>query len=315
MSELGLGTAAIGRPIYMNIRESKFDQSNFDLQRFAIKNKHFLQFAYDAGIRHFDTAPNYGLAEKSLIEWIKKNEICDLKTSSKWGYTYVANFDPNAQKHEEKEHSLAKLNEQWEQTKKLIPSLSTYQIHSATLASGVLENGTILSRLVEIKKKENIKIGLTVTGDNQNEIIDKALSIKFDNEDLFDSIQATFNVFDQSLLKRKKVLKSKQIIIKEALANGRVFPNNNYPNYKKHYSYLQGLALKYKVGIDAIALRFCMQSIFESIVLCGASTTQQLTENLRAYTFTLSDSEMEELYDLAIEPTLYWAERKKLGWN
>ncbi len=48
------------------------------------------------------------------------------------GYTYIANFDFNATIHEDKNHSLEKLNQQWEKSKQLLPNLKLYQIHSVT---------------------------------------------------------------------------------------------------------------------------------------------------------------------------------------
>ena len=66
--------------------------------------------------------------------------MTSIEIATKWGYTYTANFDANATVHEVKEHSLSKLNEQWNFSKQLLPYLKVYQIHSATLETGVLEN-------------------------------------------------------------------------------------------------------------------------------------------------------------------------------
>jgi aryl-alcohol dehydrogenase-like predicted oxidoreductase len=51
---LGLGTAAIGRPHYINIRSEKPEP--FDYDRFFAKGLETLSKAYDLGIRYFDTA-------------------------------------------------------------------------------------------------------------------------------------------------------------------------------------------------------------------------------------------------------------------
>jgi aryl-alcohol dehydrogenase-like predicted oxidoreductase len=54
-------------------------------------------------------------------------------------------------------------------------------------------------------------------------------SVKIENEDLFDSYQVTYNIFEQStyaILKHLLQL-GKTVIIKEALANGRIFKNEN----------------------------------------------------------------------------------------
>ena len=313
---IGLGTAAIGRPQYINIKEN-VDPTPFHLDTFSKKGKTILTEAYKRGIRHFDTAPGYGIAEQLLIEWIKEYKPQDITVSTKWGYTYIADFNPSATTHEIKEHSLRKLNEQWETSKQLLPYLNIYQIHSATLDSGVLDNKQVLNRLFELKQKHNILIGLSTSGDSQNEIIRKALNIKINNECLFDSFQITYNIFDQSLLSINNVLQklNKQIIIKEALANGRVFPNRNYLNYKKTYDTLNQLASKHQVGIDAIALRFCLDTIDPFMVLSGAIEDLHLKSNLKATSFQLTNEEVNKIKSLVIHPTDYWNERKALVWN
>ena len=312
---IGVGTATIGRPHYINIK-TKTSKESFNKENFILKGKSMLTEAYIQGIRHFDTAPGYGIAEAILLEWISEFQPKDITISTKWGYTYVANFDRNAKVHEIKEHSLGKLNEQWEVSKQLLPYLNIYQIHSATLDSGVLNNKQVLERLSQLKQEYNLKIGLSTSGENQNEIIEKALSVKVDNNALFDSFQVTFNVFDQSLLKMTSLLKqeNKVIIVKEALANGRVFPNADYKHYQNTYELLESLSNKYDTSIDAVALRFCLDAINPFMVLSGASEKDHLTSNLLASNFQLTSEEIVQFETLAINPISYWKERKKLPW-
>lgn len=312
---IGIGTATIGRPHYINIK-TNVSEEPFNKENFILKGKSILTDAYNQGIRHFDTAPGYGIAESILLEWIYEFQPENITISTKWGYTYVANFDRNAEVHEIKEHSLYKLNEQWEISKQLLPYLNIYQIHSATLDSGVLENREVLERLHQLKNEYNLKIGLSTSGDNQNEIIDKALSVDVDNKALFDSFQVTFNVFDQSLLKMIPLLKkeNKAIIVKEALANGRVFPNADYSHYQSTYDLLESLSNKYDTSIDAVALRFCLDAINPFMVLSGASEKDQLASNLLADNFQLTSKEIQQIKTLGIKPSSYWKERKQLPW-
>ena len=46
----------------------------------------------------------------------------------------------------------------------MLPALKVYQIHSATLESGVLENQKVLKHLARIKKETGLLIGLTSSG-------------------------------------------------------------------------------------------------------------------------------------------------------
>jgi hypothetical protein len=63
---------------------------------------------------------------------------------SKWGYTYTAGWKVDADKHEVKEHSLPVLLRQIEKSREYLGLyLKIYQIHSATLDSGVLENNDV----------------------------------------------------------------------------------------------------------------------------------------------------------------------------
>ena len=307
---IGLGTAAIGRPQYINVRTKPGNDISFS--QFKENGMALLNRAYAHGVRYFDTAPGYGLAETLLGEWLSTHDDPTIRVATKWGYTYVANFDPDAKIHEVKEHSVTKLNEQWNQSKQLLPYLNLYQIHSATLDSGVLDNDDIHHRLHELKISHNLKIGLTSTGVDQRKIIEKALEINIAGQPLIDSFQITYNIFDQSLDSMIPILKSenRQVIIKEALANGRVFISSS-----ANLLQLSQLAKKYDVGIDAVALRFCQDSIQPDMVLSGASLIDHLEGNLQALNFHLSEEEVHALKGFAKTPETYWNERKKLAWN
>lgn len=314
--KIGLGTAAIGRPLYINIKQSATPKE-FSLATFRQKGIDLLNDAYDQGIRYFDTAPGYGLAEQLLIDWIAKKDDKSIEIATKWGYTYVANFDSKAIQHEVKEHSLKKLNEQWKASKALLPFLTSYQIHSATVETGVLKNEPILNRLAALKEEYDLLIGISVTGKNQLEVLKTALDIEVNNTPLFDVFQATYNIFDQSLgvIAEEVAKQNKRLVIKEALANGRVFPNEKYPQHEMAYQTLKELSNKYKVGVDAIALRFCVDSIPVFKVLSGAANEQHLSDNLKTADFKLTAEDVERLKKLAVNPSAYWEERKQLGWN
>ncbi|WP_397444490.1 aldo/keto reductase [Polaribacter sp. R77954] len=312
---LGLGTAALGRPQYINVRTEKCEFSN--LETFKKQSFQVLEEAYNLGMRYFDTAPGYGLAEELVLEWLQTKDDKTIEVGTKWGYTYTANFDTNATVHEVKEHSLAKLKEQWNFSKQLLPYVKVYQIHSATFETGVLENRAVLTELVRLKKEHNLKIGITTSGANQVEVIEKALGVMLDGKPVFDVFQVTYNFLEQSLLAiiDELITKNKSVVIKEALANGRIFSNENYPNYTDMYEFLEELATKHNVGADAIALKYCMQTIPESTILSGASSNMQLQENLKVNSFSLSNTEIEQLKSFKATPDSYWSERKQLQWN
>ncbi|MFD2726989.1 aldo/keto reductase [Hyunsoonleella rubra] len=315
-TKIGLGLAALGRPEYINIRENK----NLDKSEKAFKENTFsvLDEAYNLGISYFDTAPSYGKGEAFLQEWNASRNHQNVILGTKWGYTYMANWELGFDgKHEVKEHSLEKLKEQWDVSKQLLPRLKYYQVHSATFESGILENQSVINELHRIKKATNLKIGITASGANQKEIVSIALKIKVENEALFDSFQVTYNVFEQDAFQilNTALSQGKSVIVKEALANGRVFPNPNFEHYKNTYEVLERLSKKYGVGIDALALRFVMDNLKPTYVLSGASNKKQLKENVKAHDFSFSKTELDVLRNQNIAPKTYWKERDLLTWN
>ena len=309
MTKIGLGLAALGRPEYINIREHQ----NIDKSKNAFKKRAFgiLTTAYGLGIRYFDTAPSYGKGETFLADWQQnQKEFLNAEFATKWGYTYVANWELGfSGAHEIKEHSISKLNEQWNISKALFAKLNVYQIHSATLESGVLENSEILLKLHELKKETGLKIGLTTSGVFQEETLKKASTITIKNEILFDVFQVTYNVFEQTTnnILNKLIQKGKHVVIKEGLANGRIF--------RTPPICLKNIAKKHKVGIDAVALRFIIDHLNPSVVLSGAFEEKQLIDNLKALDFKLNCEEIEQLKTLQMDTNKYWEERKQLLWN
>ncbi|ADY30954.1 aldo/keto reductase [Cellulophaga lytica] len=314
-TKLGLGLAALGRPDYINIRTTNVNKSVAAFKENAFT---MLDHAYELGIRYFDTAPSYGKGEQFLLDWKNQRGHKDLVLGTKWGYTYVANWEIGFNgKHEIKEHSLAKLKEQWQTSKNLLPELGIYQVHSATLESGILDNTNVLEELYTIKKETGLTIGISTSGTQQSNVIEKALGIKVNGEDLFTSFQVTYNVLEQSTYPiLKQLLKeNKTVIVKEFLANGRVFKSDAFKNYQKNYKTLEALANNHNVSVDAIALRFIIDALEPTYLLSGASNTVQLDSNYKALDIVLSKSDLEKLKQLKTNPNNYWEERSSLEWN
>jgi aryl-alcohol dehydrogenase-like predicted oxidoreductase len=79
---------------------------------------------------------------------------------------------------------------------------------------------------------------------------------------------------------------NKTVIIKEALANGRIFKMKSSAIIKSCMVF-RSLAKKYQVGTDAVALRYVMDNLEPTYLLSGASSKEQLEQNIKAYSFKL----------------------------
>jgi aryl-alcohol dehydrogenase-like predicted oxidoreductase len=159
-----------------------------------------LDAAWEQGVRYFDAARSYGLAEKFLSDWLASRQVqpAEVTISSKWGYTYMAGWKVKAEKHEIKDHSLPVLQRQASESRALLGSyLGLYQIHSATLDSGVLTNRGVLDELARMQQ-EGLRIGLTLSGPNQAETLNRALDVTIAGRRPFDCVQATWNVLEPS---------------------------------------------------------------------------------------------------------------------
>ncbi|MEL6251166.1 MAG: aldo/keto reductase [Bacteroidota bacterium] len=316
---IGLGLAALGRPGYINLGHAEDLQGNYD-QVFMESHAHkVLDLAWEKGIRHFDTARSYGLGEQFLGNWLKKKNLSkdEVLISSKWGYTYTANWKIHAEHHEVKEHSISVLNRQWKESQEILGEyLDVYQIHSATLESGVLENTEVLNRLANLKA-EGISIGLSTSGANQAEVLQKAMDIEIDGRPLFDSFQSTFNLLERSV---GPVLKEgseagKAIIIKEALANGRLTSRNQNSAFQEKFKLLEEISLELATTIDALSLGFVLSQSWADQVLSGAANTEHLLSNIKAAEIEISGELIERMEALIEDAGEYWAKRKKLAWN
>jgi aryl-alcohol dehydrogenase-like predicted oxidoreductase len=305
MSQIGLGLAALGRPAYINIGHAEDlgpERSPDDLRA---RTEAVLDRAYAAGVRYFDAARSYGLAEEFLGGWLRDRAPADIFVASKWGYTYTAGWRLDADEHEVKDLSVATLRRQLDETREHLGSwLRLYQIHSATIESGVLEDADVLGDLATLRET-GVAIGLTATGAAQSATIDAAIA-----SGAFDAVQATWNLHERSAgdaLARADAA-GMRVIVKEAVANGRLTERAAPPE-------LAAAARERKVGADAIALAVALAQPWADVVLSGASTPEMLESNLEALTVSVDDALQDRLAGLAEPAEAYWERRSQLAWT
>jgi aryl-alcohol dehydrogenase-like predicted oxidoreductase len=316
---VGLGLAALGRPGYINLGHAADLERRYDVEAMRAHAHAVLDAAWAAGVRYFDAARSYGRAEEFLASWLESRAIAphDVTIGSKWGYAYTAGWRVDAETHEIKEHSLGRLERQITESRAILGAqLDLYQIHSATLATGVLEDRQVLERLAELKR-EGLKIGLTVTGVDQADTARRAIEVVVEGAPLFDSMQATWNVLERSaeaaLAEAHRA--SVRVIVKEGLANGRLTERNRDPSFAGKRVVLDRVAKRLGATIDTVALAAVLAQPWADVVLSGAATVDQLRANLGAHSVRLDDVAIEALAAIAEPPATYWKTRAAMPWN
>ena len=287
-SPLGLGLAALGRPAYINVGHGRDLAGETDVSALERRAHDVLDAAYAGGVRYFDAARGYGRAEEFLASWIKTRGVSreDVTVASKWGYLYTADWRVDVESHEEKDLSVDNLRRQASESHAILGDhLELYQIHSATLESGVLDDPAVRDELARLRET-GLRIGFTVTGPRQRETIERALEVGG-----FDTVQATWNLLERSAGPALAAAHDEGlgVIVKEALANGRLL---------EHVP-------------DTVAIAAGLAQPWADVVLSGAATVEQLESNLRAL-----DTEYDGSHDDLVEdPETYWSTRAALPWN
>jgi aryl-alcohol dehydrogenase-like predicted oxidoreductase len=314
VSAVGLGLAALGRPGYINLGHDADTAAGRTVEAMQARCHRVLDLAWSLGVRYFDAARSYGRAEAFLAAWLGSSGQAPA-VGSKWGYRYTADWQVDAEVHEVKEHSRAHLERQWRETLELLGAhLDLYQIHSATLDSGVLDDPAVLDRLAEIKAG-GTAVGLTLSGPRQAQTLERALAVRRDGRRLFDTVQATWNALEPSAGPALAAARAEGmgVIVKEAVANGRL--TDRAPDAGAARRLLDAQARRLGTSVDGFAIAAVLARPWADVVLSGAATEAQLRSNLAAADLAW-DTEAEESLDALAEPAAeYWATRARLAWN
>mmetsp|Transcript_11002 Transcript_11002/g.30172 ORF Transcript_11002/g.30172 Transcript_11002/m.30172 type:complete len:321 (+) Transcript_11002:43-1005(+) len=320
-----MSTSLARRPGYINLGHDRAIRAK-TVEDMKQQSWEVLDTAYELGVRYFDAARSYGMAEDFLSSWLEKRglEPSQCLVGSKWGYYYTAGFkvDTGGQPHEIKDHSRSRLEDQSAKSNQLLGShLNLYQIHSATLESGVLQSKEVLEGLEQLSKEKGWRIGLSLSGPKQADTLKAAMNVRTsDGQPLFSAVQATWNLLEQSagdaLLEAKQA--GMEIIVKEGLANGRLAGVNPDPGFVPKQSLLSNVAQSYNTTVDALALAVVLSQQFKPMVLSGACTVDQLRSNMQAIDLAsrLREHDIESLQSLLKQDAdFYWGERSALPWN
>jgi aryl-alcohol dehydrogenase-like predicted oxidoreductase len=302
-TRIGLGLAALGRPAYINIGHAGDLAGRTDVASLERTAHEVLDAAYERGVRYFDAARSYGKAEAFLASWLQRRRPDDVVVGSKWGYTYTADWRVDAEVHETKDLSVATLRRQLGETRELLGDrLDLYEIHSATVESGVLDDGAVLDEL-DALRASGVAVGLTVTGPRQAEAIERALEVGG-----FDVVQATWNLLERSAGPALAAAHDAGlgVIVKEAVANGRLTARGDVAP-------LLEAARESGMTPDALAIAAVLAQPWVDIVLSGAATVSELESNLAA--LALPEPALDRFDAVVEDPDRYWKTRAALPWN
>ncbi|MEO5833369.1 MAG: aldo/keto reductase [Nakamurella sp.] len=296
---LGLGLAAIGRPAYISTdrgTDLPADRTPASLRR---RTHELLDAATTLGIHYVDTARGYGLAEEFLASWLTGRPNVPF-VASKWGYTYTADWRPDAAQHEVKDHSAAGFERQRAESIALLgPWLRLYQVHSLTLDSPLWADSALHSTMAEMRSR-GCDLGFSTSGPSQPEAIRRGLELTVDGLPLFTSVQSTWNLLEPSAGEALADAHERgmRVVVKEALANGRLL-------------HAPGLAHG-DAPADQIAVAAALAQPWADVVLTGAVTVAQLESNVIATGLGVDAAAWGEL---AVPAAQYWAQRSRMAWS
>jgi len=142
-------------------------------------------------------------------------------------------------------------------------------------------------------RASGLTIGMSVSGPRQGEVIRRALAVRVDGINPFQSVQATWNLLEPSAGPALAEAHDAGwgVISKEALSNGRLADRDQ----------------------DAIAAALAYP--WADVVLSGAVTAAQLRSNLGALGLRLSPDQLAELSNVAEPTDHYWKVRGRLSWS
>ncbi len=319
VSPIGLGLAALGRPGYLNLGHGADLGDERSVTDLEARAHEVLDAAWDAGVRYFDAARSYGEAESFLASWLAARGVgpADAVVGSKWGYTYTAGWRVDVPEHEVKDHGLATFERQRGETQaRLGAHLDLYQVHSLTPQSSAFADGPLLAALAKLRG-DGVRVGFSTSGPDQAGAIERALALHVDGVRLFDTVQATWNLLEPSAGPALAAAHDEGVgvIVKEALANGRLVGRDEDEGFVRTRRRLRTQAERLETSLDALALAAVLAQPWADVVLSGAVTVGQLGSNLRAAHLRWDDEAQAALGEIAEAPAAYWRRRAAMPWT
>jgi aryl-alcohol dehydrogenase-like predicted oxidoreductase len=187
-----------------------------------------------------------------------------------------------------------------------------------------LDDPALIDAIARVREK-GIRAGLSVSGAGQDVAIRRAMEVRRDGERVFDSIQATWNLFERGAegALADAHAAGMKVVVKEVLANGRLAGRGKRDGGRWNgdeilSSSLAGIlevAANSGVAVETLALAAALGRPWADVVLSGAATVGQIQSNLAALELPWDEELEQRLRDFAIDSTDYWRARSGFSWN
>ncbi len=165
--------------------------------------------------------------------------------------------------------------------------------------SGALDDEPLLRALTDLAGT-GVRVGISTSGPAQGAVLERALS----SSTPFTAVQSTWNLLERSVGPALAQAHDDGwlVVVKEGVANGRLTAHGADPA-------VTALARVDRQTVDAFALGAALIQPFVDVVLSGAVTREQLTQNLAARPPAAVPDGVAE------RPEAYWATRSALPWG
>jgi len=236
------------------------------------KSLAMLDFAYEKGIRIFDTASAYGDAEEILGEFIQSRNLTGkIKVITKVKPNIVEGLDNNF-------YDIILENLLGSLKKLKMDYVDGYLFHTPSY----IRDEKLVECLCKLKEQGLVKnIGVSIYEEED--------ALYAAELDVVDYIQVPYSIFDQRLDKTNffEVAKknNKTIFARSAFLQGLFFmPEEKIPLHlekvKEYFKELDDIIAKYNLSRQQIALFFSYQNKGIDYVVFGVDNTEQLRENI-----------------------------------
>ena len=306
MTEIGLGLAALGRPGYINLGHGGdvADASVAGMERAAHA---VLDAAYEGGVRA-STPPARTAAPRSSsrLAGASRARPDDVVVSSKWGYSYTAGWRVDAERARgQGAHASTSCAASGAETRELLGDhLSIYQIHSATLESGVLDDAAVRAELDGAARGGRPRRPhghrRAADGDDRARARRSAASTPSRRPGTCTSAPPS---------RRLPGARRRPARLRQGGARQRPAHRAR----RQRGARRRGARAGHDRGRARARRR--ARAPWAGVVLSGAATVEQLESNLAARDVAWDENAERQLSGLEEDPDEYWAARAELPWN